>query len=231
MNTRKKAIVLLSGGLDSSVNLFEAHDALKVELVLTFDYGQRAARREVQTAEFLCKKLGLKHQAITVPFFKDFTHTSLVDETAELPTGSAVNINDFKNCVETAKKVWVPNRNGIFINIAAAFAEDMGVDYVVVGFNVEEAQTFPDNTQEFMDAIEKSLSYSTGNQVKTKCFTTRKNKTEIVRRAWELGMDLDELWPCYVSTEKWCGQCESCQRFDRAIKDARAFKVFRDLEI
>ncbi|OQW46607.1 MAG: hypothetical protein A4S09_05355 [Proteobacteria bacterium SG_bin7] len=231
MNTHKKCIVLLSGGLDSSVNLFEAHTALKVELVLTFDYGQRAARREIRTAEYLCNKLGLKHKAITVPFFKDFTQTSLVNEKAELPTGKLVNINDFKNCVETAKKVWVPNRNGIFINIAAGFAENMGVDYVVVGFNVEEAQTFPDNTQEFLDAVEKSLSYSTGNHVKMKCFTTRKNKTEIVRRAWELGINLEELWPCYVSTEKWCGQCESCMRFDRAIKDAKAFKVFRDLEI
>lgn len=231
MGPRKRCIVLLSGGLDSSVNLFEAHNSMDIDLVLTFDYGQRAAAKEMQTAQFLCNKLGVKHKSICVPFFKEFTHTSLVDTSRELPVGKSVNINDFKNCVETAKKVWVPNRNGIFINVAAAYAEDLGSDYIVVGFNVEEAQTFPDNTQEFIDAIEKSLFYSTSTHVKMKCFTTRKNKVEIVRRAWELGMNLEELWPCYVSNEGWCGQCESCLRLDRAVNDAKMFHPFRDLEI
>lgn len=231
MGNKKKAIVLLSGGLDSTVNLFESHEALLVDLVLTFDYGHRASRREIQCAQSLCHKLGLKHQVVEVPFFRDFTKSSLVNRDVQLPQGKSVNINDFRKCAETAKQVWVPNRNAIFINIAAAFAEDRGCDYVVVGFNVEEAQTFPDNTQEFLDCVDKSLAYSTSNQVKMKCFTTRKNKTEIVRRAMELGIDFEELWPCYASDEKWCGECESCLRFERAISDAKKFKPFRDLEI
>lgn len=213
----KKSLVLLSSGLDSTVNLFEAKSRSEVVLALTFDYGQRAANREAEQAAKLASYVGVPHKVLALPWFTEFTKTSLINRATEVPTESAVSIDDFEASTRTAKAVWVPNRNGIFLNIAAAFAEGLGADWVIPGFNAEEAVTFPDNTEEFLQAATRSLSYSTSNHVEVKCFTTALNKTEIVRRGKELGVPFDMVWPCYLGESKPCGQCESCQRFRRAL--------------
>lgn len=213
-----KSVVLLSSGLDSSVNLFEAHQSGTVLLALTFDYGQRAATQEIEKSKALCGQLKIPHQVITLDFFKNFQGSSLLDRTQKIPTGLDVKIDDHRQSEKTAKSVWVPNRNGIFLNIAAGFAESLKADVIVPGFNLEEASTFPDNSQSFMNALDHSFSFSTANQVKTHCFTTQLNKTEIVKRGLELKVPFQDLWPCYFNDTKWCGQCESCQRARRAFE-------------
>ncbi len=160
---------------------------------------------------------GIPHKVIELPWFKDFTHTSLVDRSMKVPTGSSISMDDMKTSNETAKAVWVPNRNGIFMNIGAAYAEDLKADWLVPGFNIEEGATFPDNTQEYLNALTKSFSYSTSNRLQAHCFTTHLNKTEIVKRGKELGAPFNLMWPCYVAEKDPCGQCESCQRFNRAM--------------
>lgn len=216
-----KSVVLLSSGLDSTVNLFEAHRKGGVALALSFDYGQRAAVREISQAARLAKHLGVPHRVLELPFFKDFGQSSLVDRSKEVPT-SSVKIDDRAASEQSAKSVWVPNRNGIFLNIAAGFAEALGADAVIPGFNIEEAATFPDNSTDYMRALDKSFSYSTANKVKVVCFTDRLDKPKIAARALELGVPLDMMWPCYFAEEKWCGRCESCQRAKRALIAAGA---------
>jgi 7-cyano-7-deazaguanine synthase len=215
-----KSVVLLSSGLDSTVNLYEAKAQSEVVLALTFDYGQRAAPREREQAKKICAHAGVAHKVIELPWFQDFTKTSLVDRQAEVPVKSDVSIDDLQVSQKTAKAVWVPNRNGIFLNIAAGFAEGLGADCIVPGFNIEEAATFPDNTDAFLVATTGALSFSTSNRVRAICHTTALNKTEIVRRGKELNVPFELIWPCYLAGEKPCGHCESCQRFRRAAAAA-----------
>lgn len=212
-----KSVVLLSGGMDSTVNLYEAQKRGEVLLALTFDYGQRAAVKEIEVSKKLSAKLGIQHRVLNLPFFKDLGTSSLIDTDKALPLQGDVSIDDHSTSLKTAKSVWVPNRNGIFLNIAAGFAEALGAQVVVPGFNLEEASTFPDNSLKFMNQMTESLSFSTSNQVRVECTTVSMNKTEIVAFGQKLGVDWASIWPCYQAGAKWCGQCESCQRAKRAF--------------
>ncbi|MGZ5280409.1 MAG: 7-cyano-7-deazaguanine synthase, partial [Pseudobdellovibrionaceae bacterium] len=143
----KRSVLLLSGGLDSTVNLLAARTESEVVLALTFDYGQRAVAREIEAAQKITSHFQIPHQVLKLPFFTEFGQSSLTDHRKTVPTGGQVSIDDLKTSQETAKSVWVPNRNGIFLNIAAGFAESLKADQIIPGFNREEATTFPDNSQ------------------------------------------------------------------------------------
>ncbi|MBX9768161.1 MAG: 7-cyano-7-deazaguanine synthase QueC [Bdellovibrionales bacterium] len=213
-----KSVVLLSAGLDSTVNLFEAHARGQILEAITFSYGQRAAEAEVRCSQKLCAELGVPHRVVNLPWFSEFTRTALVDRSVEVPTH--VKIGDLNSSHDSAKKVWVPNRNGIFLNIGAGFAEGLGAEVVVTGFNAEEAQTFPDNTPEFLETLDRSFHFSTASGVRTQCWTTHLHKTAIVRRGMELRIPFELMWPCYHGGKNWCLTCESCLRFKRARENA-----------
>ena len=211
-----KSVVLLSSGLDSTLNLYEAQKQGQVLLALTFDYGQRAAKKEIAQSEKICKLLGIDHKVMDMRWLGSLGASALTFDQNELPSGVDVQMDDLTQSQKTAKAVWVPNRNGLFLNIGACFAEALGADQIVPGFNVEEAATFPDNSQEFLDISSEAFKFSTASGVKAFCYTTDMNKTQMVKRGDELGLAFDLLWPCYRSEEDWCGECESCQRFKRA---------------
>jgi len=213
----KSAIVILSGGLDSSANLALANDELDVKMAITFDYGQRAATKEIAAASALCRHYTIKHKVISIPWVSEFGKSALIDPSQNVPT-SEVKIDDPSASVKTASKVWVPNRNGIFLNIAAGFAEALECSFVIPGFNLEEAATFPDNSQGFIDALIHSFSFSTANHVQVKCYTIGMMKTEILKIAMTKKLPIDLLWPCYLDGQNWCGECESCQRSKRAFQ-------------
>jgi len=217
---KRKAVVLLSSGLDSSVNLFEAHQKEEVLLALTFDYGQKAAKKEIEHSAKLAAYLKVPHKVLALPWFKDFNKSSLLMDSEKVPTGKQVDIQSHEQSLQTAKSVWVPNRNGIFLNIGAAFAEALGAQIVIPGFNAEEATTFPDNSEAFMTELTRSLSFSTANHVEVECYTVKLQKPEIVKKGLSLNMPWHLLWPCYFSKEKWCGECESCLRSKRAFASA-----------
>ncbi len=214
---KRKAVVLLSSGLDSSVNLFVAAQKEDVVLALTFDYGQKASKKEVESSAKLAAHLNIPHKVLSLPWFKDFNTSSLLMDSETVPTGKNVDIQSQAQSLQTAKSVWVPNRNGIFLNIGAAFAEALGAQIVIPGFNAEEATTFPDNSEAFMKDLTRSLSYSTANHVQVECFTVKLQKPDIVKKGVALNMPWHLLWPCYLAKEKWCGECESCLRSKRAF--------------
>ena len=116
------------------------------------------------------------------------------------------------------KQVWVPNRNAVFLSIAASFAESFAADTILAGFNAEEASTFPDNSVPFMEAISKAFSFSTLNKVKVDSFTKSWDKEEIFRQALELELPLQFVWSCYEGGDFRCGKCESCKRSERGLK-------------
>lgn len=223
------AIVILSGGLDSSANLALAIEQLNIKMAITFDYGQRAAVKEIQASSALCRHYRVKHKILSIPWVGEFGKSALIDTSLDVPT-SEVKIDDKSASAQSASKVWVPNRNGIFLNIAAGFAEAMECDYVIPGFNLEEASTFPDNSKDFIQALNQSFSFSTANRIQTKCYTIDMMKTEILKVSLEKKLPLELLWPCYFAGDTWCGECESCQRSKRAFKangldEKKYFKV------
>lgn len=215
---RSRAVVLLSGGLDSAFNLWCAPRDYEVVLTLTFDYGQRAAPAEDRAARALCARLGIEQKTLALPWFKDFTQTSLVNTAAPVPMGREVAMDHLETSQASAKAVWVPNRNGIFLNIAAAYAEGLGAQVILTGFNAEEATTFPDNSMAFVEASSRALHFSTANQVRVESYCIHLTKTQIVSEAMKLKLPLQVVWPCYFAGDEWCGQCESCQRFARAVR-------------
>ena len=213
-----KSVVVLSGGLDSTYNFFQACAAGEVVLALTFDYGQRAAAQEIQAARAICEFKKVRHLVVELPFFKEFTCTSLVNRNAEVPSGVTVQIDSQSQSEKTATSVWVPNRNGIFLNVAAGFAEGLGATHVICGFNLEEAQTFPDNSAAFLKSVDQSFSFSTANQIKTHCYSIEMNKTQIVAELLKIDFPIEKIWSCYQNQSKPCGECESCQRLKRALQ-------------
>jgi 7-cyano-7-deazaguanine synthase len=121
----------------------------------------------------------------------------------------------------------VPNRNGVFVNVAAAFAESLGARDVVTGFNLEEAATFPDNSTEFMKCASGALALSTANHVRLVSPTARLDKAGIVRLGVRTGAPLAHVWSCYEAGPRMCGSCESCARLVRALDRGSAPAEFR----
>lgn len=206
-----KSIILLSGGLDSLVSLGLTREKYNVKLALTFDYGQKSVKEEILASSRLCKFYGLELKVIKLDFLKEITHTSLVSDD-EVPTGSGLD-----NSVESAKNVWVPNRNGLFLNIAGSFADSEDYDYIIIGANLEEGQTFPDNTQNFIDRINSEFEFSTRKQPKVLAPLINSDKNDIVKQALDKSMPLEYVSSCYQGGEKHCGVCESCVRLKNAL--------------
>lgn len=221
-----RSLVLLSAGLDSTVNLQCARDRGDVTAALTFDYGQRAARRETAAAAAMCARAGLRHEIIRLPWLARITPTALVRRRAPLPLPSRDRLDETAS--KTAARVWVPNRNGVFLAIAAAYAEALGADQVVPGFNAEEAAAFPDNSTEFIRAVNQSLRLSTRSRVRVTCYTARKRKAAILRLGLKIHAPLDLVWCCYQGGRRMCGRCESCLRFLRAVETVRCADWFRE---
>ena len=204
-----KGVAILSGGLDSTVSLAAATRKMEVVLALTFDYGQRAAKRERAASARIAKHYGIPHRVIAIAWLAEITGSALVNRKARIPR------NEMSE--RSAKAVWVPNRNGIFIEIAAAHAESLGANRLITGFNKEEAATFPDNSAAYVGAINRALSYSTANGVKVVSYTGALDKKKIVALGRRLDAPLQHIWPCYEGGRTWCGECESCLRSLRAI--------------
>ncbi|MCB0422267.1 MAG: 7-cyano-7-deazaguanine synthase QueC [Bdellovibrionales bacterium] len=215
---KEQAVVLLSAGLDSTTNFFAAVEKFDVVLALTFDYGQRAAKKEMEKARQQAHFLKVPHQVIHLDWLKDGNPSSLVDRDQQVPVGKQVDIDDFETSLETKKSVWVPNRNGVLLSVAASVAEMRGAKYIIPGFNKEEASTFPDNSQDYLNVLNHSLTFSTANHVEAFCFTIHMDKIEIVKLARSMNVPFDLIWPCYFDGEALCGECESCQRYQRAVR-------------
>ncbi len=217
-----KSIILLSGGLDSLVSLGLKKEELNVSLALTFDYGQKSAQSEIEASKRICEYYNIEHVVIKLDWLKNITQTSLVSD-AQVPTGEALNDGE-----QSMKSVWVPNRNGLFLNIAASYADSYGYDYILIGANKEEAQTFSDNTQDFIDAVNKEFEFSTQQAPKVVAPLINYVKNDIVMLALNSGVPLELTRSCYQGGTKHCGICESCVRLKNSLlanNDEKYIKV------
>ena len=205
-----KSIILLSGGLDSLVSLGLCKDKYNVELALTFDYGQKSAAKEILASGEIADYYKIKHKIIKLEWLEKITNNALTSNEKTLPKG-------IKDPINSAKAVWVPNRNALFINIAASFAEAENYTHIIIGANKEEGETFPDNTQEFIDTINNLFKYSTLSKPKVLAPLINYNKNDIVNLALKNALPLDFVQSCYAPNKKHCGVCESCTRLKNAL--------------
>lgn len=215
-----RAVAVLSGGLDSTVATFKARESgYEVVTGITFDYNQRAHLREVFRASTFCEYLDIPHQVFRLPGLGGFGNSALTDETQEIPMVESEDLDNFDLTSQAVQAVWVPNRNGVIVNIAAAFAEANNCKYLIVGFNAEEANTYPDNSFPYIRALNHAFEYSTVNKVEVISPTWALDKAHIAQVLVEAGLPASMIWPCYYGREKWCGTCESCRRTRRAFDD------------
>jgi queuosine biosynthesis protein QueC len=220
MKNKPKAISVLSGGLDSTVATAYYSDKYEIH-ALTFNYGQRSAEMEIKSAEAVCKKLGIKHSVLDLPWLKKLGKSALTSD-EEVPQLKIDELDSKEVCDETARKVWVPGRNVVFTAIATSFAEALNAEKIIVGWDLEEAATFPDNSKEFLDAFNNVLEIGTLDGVKIEAPVINLSKTEIVKLGMEINAPMDLSYSCYMGSEEPCGTCESCMRRIRAFKEAKA---------
>lgn len=200
-----RAVAVVSGGLDSVVSLALARRELDVRLVLFFDYGQRARESERVSVMNVASYYGLPLREVDLRWLGTIS-----------PPGMRAGAADTSALVEL-DEVWIPNRNGVFVNVAAAFAESYDCSVIVTGFNRDEAAEFPDNGRDFVDRANAALELSTRNGVSIRSYTLDLGKREILREGMDAGAPLSVIWSCYRSGEKMCGQCASCRRLRIAL--------------
>lgn len=215
---KKKAIAVLSGGLDSTVASTKFKEDYQIH-ALTFNYGQKSAEMEIKSAKAVCNELGAEHTVIELPWLAELGSSALTsDEVIPEPTDS--ELDDMDSALKTAKSVWVPGRNVVFTAIANSFAEAENANIIIVGWDLEEAVTFPDNSKEFLEAFNTVLDVGSFDEIKIEAPLIDMDKNEIVEYGNSLGAPMELSYSCYKGFNYHCGVCESCMRRKRAFINA-----------
>ncbi|MCM8760686.1 MAG: 7-cyano-7-deazaguanine synthase QueC [Candidatus Omnitrophica bacterium] len=216
----KKAIILLSGGLDSAVTLYYAMREGYQCYCLAFDYGQRHAV-EMAFARKIASKAGvpLKIVSLRLPW----KGSSLVDDRMPLPVDRTL-----RAISKGIPSTYVPARNKMFISIAASYAEAIGAYAIFIGAHFQDSSGYPDCRIEFLKAKDKAIRLGTKrgleNKLRLEFPLIRKNKSQIIRLGAKLGVPFGYTWSCYSGGRYPCGRCDSCilraKGFDEAgLKD------------
>jgi 7-cyano-7-deazaguanine synthase len=198
--TREKAVVLLSGGMDSTTLLYQLKRELDV-YPITFYYGQRHVR-EVDAALSTCKKLGLQLKLVDIGFLKDVAPSALTRPEEDIPKGHYEDIS--------MRKTVVPNRNMVFISIATSYAIGIGADVVAYGAHGGDHAIYPDCRPAFVDAMNKVLDLCDYKEIYLEVPYLYFSKEDILRKGIELGVDYSLTWTCYEGKKLACGKCGSC---------------------
>lgn len=216
---RKKTLVLFSGGLDSTTALHWALRRGGKVSALTFDYGQRH-RVEVRAARTIARRLGVPHKILKIDL-EQIGGSALTEPSIAVPRHKRL-----PRLRTTAPPVtYVPFRNGIFLALAAAWAEEQGINEIVCGFNVIDSPAYPDTRPVFVRAMERAVRAGTaaaaaGRPVRIRAPFAGMKKSEIIRTGLALGADYSRSITCYSGKERPCGSCSACRLRARAFKEA-----------
>ena len=161
--------------------------------------------------------MGFTHEVIDLPWLNKISNSSLTSDN-EIPTLTHEELDDLDICEDTASSVWVPGRNIVFTSIATSYAESIGAEIIIVGWDKEEAATFPDNSKEFLESFNNMLNVGSPQNIEIKAPAIDLNKDEIVKLGDEIKAPMELSYSCYTGHEKHCGVCESCMRRKRAFK-------------
>jgi 7-cyano-7-deazaguanine synthase len=214
----RRAVALLSGGLDSSVALAMAIHAGYEVHALTVDYGQRH-NREVNAARAVAKHYGLDHKVVRIDL-SAFGGSSLTDVTTPIPTDTPI-----EKIGSGVPSTYVPGRNTVFLATAMAWAEVLDADAVFIGANAVDYSGYPDCRPEYIEAMQRVVELGTrrgaeGEPMRIVAPILREAKAGIVRRGVELDVPFEHTWSCYKGRPEACGVCDSCQLRLRGFAEA-----------
>lgn len=208
-----RAVVLLSGGMDSATCCYEARAAGYAIYALTVDYGQRS-RRELQAAQEIAQAVGAVQHHLYPLDLTLWGGSALTDRGLEVPVSG----------VEDAAIpiTYVPARNTILLSVALSWAEVLGAEAIYIGVNSLDYSGYPDCRPEFIAAFQQLVNVATkatvqGSTIRIMTPLQFSSKVEIVRRSFELGVPLERTWSCYQDGDVPCGVCDSCRLRDEAI--------------
>jgi 7-cyano-7-deazaguanine synthase len=161
----------------------------------------------------------MEHIIIDLPWLNEIS-TSSLNNYEEIPDIDEEQLDDINITTKTAKSVWVPARNTVFCSIALSYAESIKAEIIIVGWDYEEAVTFPDNSKEYLESFNKTIHYGSFDDIEIKAPLIDMTKKEIVEKGKEIDAPMELSYSCYAGTDKHCGLCESCKRRKRAFRQA-----------
>ena len=202
-----KALLIYSGGLDSTTLLYEYMDS--IALAVSFDYGSKHNAREIACAVKNCKRLGIKHLVIPLGFIGQYFKSDLLISGGEIPEGSYAD--------ENMKSTVVPFRNGIMLAVAAGLAESYELDAVMLANHSGDHAIYPDCRPEFIDAFAAAVKAGTYNGVQVISPYCNITKRDIALRGKEIGVDFSLTYSCYKGEKKHCGKCGTCVERKEAL--------------
>lgn len=218
MQKSKKAVILLSGGLDSATVLAIAKDRGYECHTMSFDYGQRH-RAELHAAERLAKSMGAQTHRVMNVDMRQIGGSALTDDSMAVPVGGVEK--------DTIPVTYVPARNTVFLSYALALAEVIGADDIFIGVNAVDYSGYPDCRPEFIQAYEKMANLATkagveGHHLSVQTPLIDLSKAEIIRTGHQLGVDYALTVSCYQADDQGraCGVCDSCRLRKQGFKEA-----------
>lgn len=222
----KKAVVLLSGGLDSSTLAYYVKNMGYDLYTISFDYGQKS-RRELDASRKIGRLLGVKDHKFIKIDLKIIGGSAL---TSEIDVPKTDDLDNKKQEISDKKEIpitYVPARNTIFLSIALAYAEVIDADVIFYGANCIDYSGYPDCRPEFIDAFNNLAKLGTkkgieGKTIKIEAPFLFYTKKDIVKTALDLGVPIEETWSCYNDGDEPCGRCDSCIIRQKAIDEVNA---------
>ncbi|RJO65359.1 MAG: 7-cyano-7-deazaguanine synthase QueC [Candidatus Omnitrophota bacterium] len=211
---KRKAVVLLSGGLDSATTLYAAKKNGFCCFCLSFDYGQRH-RRELRAARAVAKAARCQQRVLKIQF--PWKGSALLDAFSSLPHPG----KDKTDIPVT----YVPARNIIFLSFALSYAETIGAEAIFIGAHAQDYSGYPDCRPEFYASFKNVVQTGTkagvkGRRILIRTPLLRKTKSEIVRLGSALKVPFALTWSCYRGGSKPCGNCDSCYYRAKGFKEA-----------
>jgi 7-cyano-7-deazaguanine synthase len=217
-NTQKKAVILLSGGLDSTTTLAIAKSQDFNCFALSFDYGQKQ-KSELDAAAKVAKEFNASEHRVMKISLSDIGGSALTDENIDVP--------DFVESDEIPI-TYVPARNTIFLSYALAWAEVLDCQNIFIGVNALDYSGYPDCRQEYIDAFETMANLATKQGVEGQKITIQTplinlNKAQIIQQGIALGIDYAKTTTCYQANEKGeaCGVCDACEYRKLGFQEAK----------
>ena len=196
------SVLILSGGIDSTVLLAHLMSEGRTVRALTIDYGQRH-RREIDSARAVVAHYGIEHKVADLRSVADLMGVNaLTDATQNVPEGHYE--------AESMKATVVPNRNMLLLAMAGSWAVATKAESIVYGAHGGDHAIYPDCRPEFAAAMDKALSLCDWHSVRLERPFVDWDKSRIVRRGVELKAPLHLTWSCYVGGDRHCGRCGTC---------------------
>jgi len=214
----KKAVVLLSGGLDSATTLYVALKRSFKCFCLIFDYGQRH-RNELAAAKQVARQAGCPFRIIKINL--PWKGSALLDKKLKVPSASGFRLQASGSIPNT----YVPGRNIIFLSFALSYAETIGASSIFIGAHAQDYSGYPDCRPNFFRSFNKAAAYGTkagaeNRRIKIRTPLINKKKSGIIKLGKRLGVPFALTWSCYRGGRAPCGECDSCYYRAKGFKEA-----------